>query len=57
MTFADVRCSYSSWKGSMKHRNARRTVHAMDKLFDSLFIESWKEGGADHGREEESNRV
>lgn len=57
MTFADVRCSYSSWKGSMKHRNARRTVHSMDKLFDSLFIESWKEGGADHGREEESNRV
>lgn len=45
MTFADVRCSYSSWKGSMKHRNARKTVHSMDKLFDSLFIESWTEGG------------
>lgn len=45
MTFADVRCSYSSWKGSMKHRNARKTVHSMDKLFDSLFIESWMEGG------------
>lgn len=45
MTFADVRCSYSSWKGSMEHRNARKTVHSMDRLFDSLFIESWTEGG------------
>ncbi len=46
MTFDDIRCSYSSWKGSMKYRNARKTVHAMDKLFDSLFIESWTKGGA-----------
>lgn len=45
MTFADVRCSYDSWKGSMKYKTARKTVHSMDKLFDSLFIESWKEGG------------
>lgn len=45
MTFADVQCSYSSWKGSMKRRNARKTVHSMDKLFDSLFIETWTEGG------------
>lgn len=49
MDFADIRCSYSSWKGSMKNRNARKTVHSMDKLFDSLFIESWRGGGAQHG--------
>lgn len=48
MTFADVRCSYDSWKGSMKYKTARKTVHSMDKLFDSLFIESWKEGGVQH---------
>lgn len=57
MTFADVRCSYSSWKGSMKSRNARKTVHSMDKLFDSLFIEHWKEGGVQDGREKNINRV
>ena len=48
MTFDDVRCSYSSWKGSMKYRNARKTVHSMDKLYDSLFIESWMKGGVKH---------
>lgn len=57
MTFADIRCSYASWKGSMKSRNARKTVHSMDKLFDSLFIEHWKEGGAQDGREKNVNRV
>lgn len=48
MTFADVRCSYASWRGSMKPRNARKTIHSMDKLFDSLFIESWREGGVQY---------
>ena len=45
MEFADIRCSYSSWRGSMERRNARKTVHSMDKLYDSLFIESWRKGG------------
>ncbi len=49
MDFADIRCSYSSWRGSMKYRNARKTVHSMDKLYDSLFIESWMKGGVQHG--------
>lgn len=49
MTFADVRCSYSSWRGSMINRNARKTVHSMDKLFDSLFIDTWMEGGVKDG--------
>lgn len=57
MTFADIQCSYASWKGSMKSRNARKTVHSMDKLFDSLFIEHWKEGGVQDGREKNVNRV
>lgn len=43
MTYEDVRASYSSWRGSMEHRNARKTVHSMDLLYDRLFIESWKE--------------
>lgn len=51
MTFADIRCSYSSWKGSMEHRNARKTIHSMDKLFDSLFINSWEEGGVQYAVE------
>lgn len=55
ITFADIRCSYSSWRGSMEHRNARKTVHSMDKLFDSLFIESWREGGAQHDREKNTD--
>ena len=49
MEFSDIRCSYSSWRGSMKYRNARKTVHSMDKLYDSLFIESWMKGGVQHG--------
>ena len=49
MDFADIRCSCSSWRGSMKYRNARKTVHSMDKLYDSLFIESWMKGGVQHG--------
>lgn len=57
MTFADIRCSYASWKGSMKSRNARKTVHSMDKLFDSLFIDYWKEGGVQDERKENGNRV
>ena len=57
MTFADIQCSYASWKGSMKKRNARKTVHSMDKLFDSLFIDYWKEGGAQDERKENGNRV
>lgn len=52
MTYEDVRCSYSSWRGSMEHRNARKTVHSMDTLYDRLFIESWKEGGAEYGQKD-----
>lgn len=43
--FAAIRMSYASWRGSLKHGNARRTIHAMDKLFDSLFIDNWRQGG------------
>ncbi len=38
MTFDDIRCSYNSWRGSMKYKNARKTVYTMDVLFNSLFI-------------------
>lgn len=58
MTFNDVRYSYGSWKGSMKHRNAGKTIRSMDKLFDSLFIESWMKGGEKEWaeREQKSNQ-
>lgn len=29
--------SYQSWRGSMKHRNARRSIYVMDKLYCQLF--------------------
>ena len=32
-----IKQSYESWKGSMKHRNARRSVYNMQKLYDRLF--------------------
>lgn len=55
MTFQDVRQSYSSWRGSMKHKNARKTVHSMDQLFDRLFIENWMEGGDGHAGKDIGN--
>lgn len=55
MTFQDVRQSYSSWRGSMKHKNARKTVRSMDQLFDRLFIENWMEGGDGHAGKDIGN--
>lgn len=37
MTLDQVKVSFTSWRGSMVHRNARRTVHSMDVLFRELF--------------------
>lgn len=37
MTLEQVKTSYASWRGSMKYRNARKTVHNMDLLFGKLF--------------------
>lgn len=49
MTFGEVRCSYSSWKGSMSYRNSKRSVRRMDKLFNELFIGDWRyENGTDY---------
>lgn len=41
LTFKDVRTSYASWRGSMIHRDAYRTIKNMDELFNSLFIDNW----------------
>ena len=46
LTFENIRTSYASWRGSMSHRDAYRTVKNMDALFDQLFIESWRSIGA-----------
>lgn len=39
LTFDEVRHSYASWRGSMSHRDAYRTVQSMDRLFNRLFID------------------
>ena len=44
LTFDEVRRSYASWRGSMSHRDAYRTVQSMDRLFNGLFIDQWKGG-------------
>lgn len=35
---AAVLQSYNSWRGSMEHRNARKTIYSMDQLYQKLFI-------------------
>ena len=37
MTFEQVFTSYQSWRGSMKYRNARKTLFNMDLVFKKLF--------------------
>ena len=46
LTFENIRTSYASWRGSMSHRDAYRTVKSMDALFDHLFINNWRTLGA-----------
>jgi hypothetical protein len=57
MSFENVEDSYTSWRGSMNHRNARRTVHSMDILYNSLFINSWQRGGECDGRENNGDSI
>ena len=38
MTIEEVTQSYNSWRGSMIHKNARKTIFYMDKLFKKLFV-------------------
>lgn len=42
LTMEDIRCSYQSWRGSMRYRDAHNTVKSMDKLYDDLFIKGWR---------------
>jgi len=37
MTYEQVYTSYQSWCGSMKYRNARKTLYNMDLIFENLF--------------------
>lgn len=55
MSFADVRCSYDSWKGGVSHYDSYNAVKSMDKLFDELFIHPFIEGG--HSNEEKRDRA
>ncbi len=38
MEFRDIYTSYMSWRGYIKHKDAYRTIKAMDGLFSDLFI-------------------
>ena len=35
--------SFNSWKGSMRHKHARKTIYKMDMLYNELF-----KGGKNH---------
>lgn len=37
MTMEHIRTSYMSWRGFIAHKNARRTIQAMDALYHQLF--------------------
>lgn len=39
MAIEDIRTSYISWKGHMKHCNAYRTMVNTDALYNKLFLE------------------
>ena len=43
LTAEDVRASYASWKGSMKGKDAYRTVKRMDALYNKIIINEWRE--------------
>lgn len=37
MDIENVGYSFQSWKGSIKHKKARKTIHSMEKLYNTLF--------------------
>lgn len=39
LTLKEIDNSYQSWRGSLKHRNSRKTIYSMDKLYKKLFEE------------------
>lgn len=44
LTDKEINQSYQSWRGSMKHKNAKRSVYEMDKLYKRLFKGGNKSG-------------
>jgi len=42
MKIEEVKQSFSSWRGSMIHRNARKTIYSMEKLYKKLFVKEQK---------------
>lgn len=49
MTLEQIHNSYMSWRGFVAHKNARRTIHSMDVLYQKLFgrwpVTKTKKGG------------
>ena len=37
MTIKQVNCSFQSWKGAIEHKKARKTIHGMEQLYNTLF--------------------
>lgn len=53
MSLDQILNSYMSWRGFISHKNARRTIYHMDRLYKKLFGQ-WpeaknKKGGQQHG--------
>jgi len=48
VSFADVRCSYASWRGGVAHYDSHTILQNMDKFFDELFVKPLLEGGYNH---------
>ena len=70
VTLDQVTSSYMSWRGSILKRDARRSVHCMDKLFFKLYgVKPWEKSkskkrgiyhadkGSDHGRNSGAERA
>lgn len=44
LKLSEIEQSYQSWRGSIQHRNSRKTIQTMDKLYKQLFERSKSNG-------------
>ena len=49
MTFEDAQQSYIASRGSLIHKNARKTIYNLDKLFKQLFKKEYNYGNSNKG--------
>lgn len=48
MTYKDIENAYQSWRGNVSKFNNKKSINSMDKLYNQLFIHSFK-GENEHG--------